>query len=206
MANLWGLVQSTVNNAKKKWAEVTITKLKEGTPDERRGLDVVNQASEEHIGEIGGNTKLLRMNPAIQTSLYASGKCIGGLIELTDAMRKNGGTGLISNLVASIASNSVYPSLEINIFSDNPTSSTVGDNQTYVVAAADLGKRVAIFNINKSDYILTGGTYRAKSGDGYQGVESISTSQKLYAVIVAKEDVTFPSDHALFIKSDALRD
>ncbi|MEL7669361.1 hypothetical protein [Methanobacterium sp.] len=163
-------------------------------------------SGENHIGEVGTNTKILRMNPTIQTSLYTSGKVIGGLITLNGATRKNGGTGLISNLVARIASSTVYPALEITLFSENPTSSTFGDNQVFALADADIGKAVAVFNINKSDYILTGGKYRAKSSDSYQGVESKSDSQNIYAVIVAKEDVTFPSDHALFIKMDNLRD
>lgn len=81
-------------------------------------------SGENHIGEVGTNTKILRMNPTIQTSLYTSGKVIGGLITLNGATRKNGGTGLISNLVARIASSTVYPALEITLFSENPTSST----------------------------------------------------------------------------------
>ena len=152
------------------------------------------------------DTKILRMNPAIQTSLYASGKCIGGLITLNGAMRKNGGTGLISNLVARIASSTVCPALEITLFSEDPTASTVVDNQAFALNSADIGKCVAVFNISKSDYILTGSSYRAKSMDSYQGVESKSDSQALYAAIVAKEDVTFASDHALFVKLDNLRD
>lgn len=174
--------------------------------DKNAPLSSIIEESENHLGEVGTNTKILRMNPTIQTSLYASGKVIGGLITLTDAMRKEGKSGLISNLVARIASSTVYPALEITLFSDNPSASTVGDNQAFALNNADIGKCIAVFNINKSDYVLTGNSYRAKSMDSYQGVEPLANSKNLYAVIVAKEDVTFASDHALFIKLDVLRD
>ncbi|OEC87881.1 MULTISPECIES: hypothetical protein [Methanobacterium] len=205
-------------NEKTKW--VTVTEFVSGVI-KRKALDTVVrdgegqiadpskptlQAGENHIGEVGGNTKILRMNPTIQTTLYTSGTVIGGLITLTEAMRKNAGTGLISNLVGRVASNVITPALEITFFSDNPSSSTVADGQTYILNSEDIDKCVATFNLNPSDYVLTGGTYRAKSSDSYQGVESISTSQNLYAVIVAKADVTFPSTKALHIKLDELRD
>jgi len=168
-------------------------------------LKVKVQPSENHIGSVS-DTKVLRMNPTILTSQYASGTVIGGLITLAEAMRKNEGTGLISNLVARVASNSIKPALEITFFSDIPSASTTEDGQAYVLNSADIDKCVATFTINESDYVLTGGTYRAKSLDSYQGVESISTSQELYAVIVAKADVTLPSTKALHIKLDELRD
>lgn len=109
--------------------------------DSHGDLNVVTQATENHIGSVGGQNVRVNSTPTVQNAAYASGNCIGGFNAVTLA-RVNGGSGILDAvMVKSVGGGG--ETLTVYLFDANPTASTCTDKSTFTLNAADSDKLIA---------------------------------------------------------------
>ncbi len=153
--------------------EATLDKLVDGTT----GL----AGGENHIGEVGGSSKIVSPTITVDTDAYEAGDCVGGKITLTDAMRVSGGSGVLQSLTVIDASNT-KPYLEVLIFNDDPTAATLTD-QAAIALSTDVSKVIHRIPIYTSDYTTVAGVAMADINIS-KVVEAVG-SKNLYACIVS---------------------
>lgn len=84
--------------------------------------------------------------PTVSTSAYATGDCVGGLMTFSTAFSESGGTGLLQR-VTIMCKSAQTAQLDMILFSDNPSSSTLTDNAAIAIAAADFDKVAGVVHI-----------------------------------------------------------
>lgn len=106
---------------------------------------------EAHIGQVGGTTQVIAVQPTVDTAAYASGDCIGGKLTITNAARVSGGSGVLQSIRAVNRSASQNKRLRIVVFNADPTNATLTDNAAFVFSTDDY-KVVDVFDIGVSDW------------------------------------------------------
>jgi hypothetical protein len=139
------------------------------------------EASELHLGEIGGSSKIVTPTITVSTDAYEAGDCVGGKITLTDAMRVSGGSGVLQSITV-IDVSATKPALELLIFNADPTAATLTD-QAAVALSTDISKVIHRIPIYTSDYTTVASVSIADITVN-KVVEAVG-SDNLYAVIVA---------------------
>lgn len=119
-------------------------------------------------------------------SAYASGNCIGSLMTVTNAVRVNGGTGMLYNLMLRDRSNQ-KPACVALIFNDIPLASTTTDKQGFVLADADESKLAAVIPIGSGDWKTLPNTTKAVTVLGPIGriVATSALSRNMYLLLVS---------------------
>jgi hypothetical protein len=139
------------------------------------------EASELHLGEIGGSSKIVTPTITVSTSVYEAGDCVGGKITLTDAMRVSGGSGVLQSITV-IDVSATKPALELLLFNADPTAATLTD-QAAVALSTDITKVMHRIPIYTSDYATVASVSIADITVN-KVVEAVG-SDNLYAAIVA---------------------
>lgn len=163
-------------------------------------------ASENHIGEVGGSSIEIAPTVTVDTSAYAAGDCIGGKLTLTDAMRVNGGTGILQSLFLLDRSGTQKPALEILVFNSDPSSSTLTDQAAVSIHANDVSKIIRRIPIAAGDWGLVAGIYMADLSPGSRMLQAAAGSKNLYATIVATGAHDFVASTDLSIRFGLMRD
>jgi len=107
-------------------------------------------AGEAHIGEVGGNTFLVVVTPAVGAGAFDANDIVGGKLTLSNATRVAGGSGIWYSL---ILVDSAKQNAELELFLFNADLTVAGDNTPEATSAADLLKLVGHKIIYNSDYI-----------------------------------------------------
>lgn len=138
---------------------------------------------EDHIGEVGGNTTVIRITPTVSTSIYAALDIIGGTQTLTSAMRVSGGSGVLQTITVADDDNEKV-ALEILLFDSAPSGGTYADQGALAHAAGDIDKLLGKVSIASSDYVtmVTGSLAVATKTVGLP-VKAVG-SANLYAIIL----------------------
>ena len=152
-----------------------------------------------------GSSVQIAPTVTVDTSAYAAGDCIGGKLTLTDAMRVNGGTGILQSLFMMDRSGTQKPALEILIFNADPTASTLTDQAAVSIHADDVGKVIRRISIAAGDWILVAGNYMADL-NLTKIVKSGAAGKNLYAAIVATGTPTFTATSNLIARFGIMRD
>ena len=163
-------------------------------------------AGETHVGAVGGNSDIISPTVTVDTSAYSANDVIGGKLTLTNAMRVNGGTGLLQSLMLIDTSGTQKPALEIIIFNADPTASTITDQATISVHTDDVAKVIRKIDVAASDWTLIGGKYYADISPGTRLLKSASGSKNLYAAIVAVGTPTFAASTNFKVNFGILQD
>jgi hypothetical protein len=129
-------------------------------------------------------SKIVSPTITVATAAYTANDCVGGVLTLTDAMRENGGTGYLKELLIKDGSGTQKPALEILVFNATPAASTFTDGDTAVLHADDVPKVIGHIPVYASNYTLIGGVYVARVDGLDQIVQSGAASKNLYAAIV----------------------
>lgn len=108
-------------------------------------------AGETHIGEVGGNTSIVSVVPVVSLVTYSANDVVGGKITLTDAFRKNGGSGILQsfalhNLTLQTIGMSVF------LFHDDPSNGTYTDNSALDIDDLDLFNCLGWVELTPSNY------------------------------------------------------
>ena len=166
----------------------------------------VRVASDSPLPVENPPAKEIAPSVTVDTSAYTAGDCIGGKLTLTDAMRVNGGTGILQSLFLLDRSGTQKPALEILIFNADPSSSTLTDQAAVSIHANDVGKIIRRMPIAAGDWGLVAGIYMADLSPGSRMLQSAAGSKNLYAAIVATGTPTFTATTNLSIRFGLMRD
>lgn len=116
-------------------------------------------AGEAHLGEVGGNTKLITVPVTVSLTAYANGDSVGGKLILADAARVSGGTAVLQSIHLLDRANQ-KPALEILFFDADPTAATITDNAAFVSGADDL-KELGRVSVAAADWTTLNSKARA---------------------------------------------
>jgi hypothetical protein len=166
--------------------------------------------SENHIGEVGGNSDIVKVGiTGSTTPAYSLNDVVGGKLTITSAMRINNGKGTLQDIVL-VDTAAVHPPLEILLFSQDPTGGTYTDNAAFALNTTDAGNLIDSFTLSVSDWKQLGGTnlWLARVDPSKMGrvVEATGSNANLYAVLVATATFTLTSTTQLRIAFGFLRD
>lgn len=140
------------------------------------------------------DSRITTVTPAVDTSAYATGEVVGGLLTFTDAVRPTTGAGIL--IAAGISDKSAQAQdLELVIFESSPSASTLTDQAAFDPADADISKIVAVISFGS-------GSRFAFSDNGFKYVGSLAypvrardasglVSGTLYGVLVSRGTPTF---------------
>jgi hypothetical protein len=116
---------------------------------------VSGSASEYHLGEIGGNltySSLEFTNSSGSGTAYIANDVVSGSLtvvtpyELTNAFRKNGGSGYVVSLGLSTDKSSITPQFRVHFFNSS-TAIIVGDNLPYNDLYSDISKKLKYYDL-----------------------------------------------------------
>jgi hypothetical protein len=174
--------------------------------------DAINQTGETlpdgskagHVVDVGkGDSEIVTPTITVATSAYEANDCVGGLITLTDAMRTEGGKGVLSSVY--ISTGAIAPQLNVIIFDSEPEDTNPTDGTALVVHANDKLKKVTSFTVYASDFIKKGDDYDVDLKLMTQ-VEAITGEKDLYATVQAVATPDFVAATDLIMKFKFLRD
>jgi hypothetical protein len=215
-ANLKGVGGTAVDtNSGNKSAGTQRFVLATDQPTMTNPQPVTPQATESHLGEVGGNQIRVDVAQTVTASAYSAGNAVGGLMTIAGAARVSGslgasGTGGILQQVVMNSKSVQTAQMDVFIFNSNPTSSTCTDKTAFVLATADFDKVVGVASIpgapaNNSGW-FSGGTGSVGQANNLAMAFDLSSATSLYACAVTRGTPTFAATSDISLKYQILRD
>ncbi len=173
------------------------------------GFNVFIQSSENHIGTVSGDSDPIRVKIHNTVDTYngtSAPVVIGGIVEIPNAMRINGGTGVLSR-AGLINRGNEQISAYISFYSDEPTGN-YENKQTPTNNGDDLDNlHLGTLQANSSDWKLdgVGGTVGIPGEN--MVLKSAENSKSLYAVVkIVGMSSTLANADTLTLLLNILRD
>ena len=166
-------------------------------------LQGATPAGENHLGSIGGNTFTLAVTQTTNASAYEAGDCVGEVIEIVNAVRVSGGTGVLQSIQI-IDKGNQKAAMELLIFDSDPGAATIADDTAFVYST-DISKQIARIPIAASDYVTLNSIATASIG-GLSRIVKASGSANLYAALVTTGTPTYISTSDIIITFGILQD
>lgn len=139
--------------------------------------------------EVTTHSKKIIPTMTFDTAAYAVGDCMGGKIKIPNAVRKNGGTAVLTDLTITDIGNT-RPNFNIIIFSQEPKAATLVDNQP-ISLGTDIQYAIASIPVYAIDYDVFGLTLAGTIQLGSVVLKETSGASKdLWMAIMA----TLPND------------
>lgn len=107
-----------------------------------------NEYGEAHVVSARIRTSV-QLTPTVDTSIYAAGDAVGGLLTFTSVARKSGGTGRVTKVVITDASKQ---SAQLDLVLFNQTFSATADQSAFAPSTADLANCIGSINIPAANY------------------------------------------------------
>lgn len=165
--------------------------------------------SEAHLGEVGGNSKLVKLPLVVTAALYAAGNCVGGLLAITNAVRLAGKAAILQSLLLTDRAKQ-NAAMDLVIFDANPAGSTLTDKVAAVIVAADVPKIIRRIGIFASDYATPGGAAGVVSSvvDNSPGGRVLlpAAGTTLWAALITSGTPTYATTADLELNLGLLRD
>lgn len=146
-------------------------------------LPVTPAAGELHLGEVGGNTALIAVTFALDTSIYASGDVLAIPTVLTAALRKTDGTGLLQSITLNDEDDQGV-ALYVVIMDANNSLGTI--NAAASITDANARNIIAIVPVETSDWIDLGGVKVATIRNLGIPVKSVSGAATLFVGLITR--------------------
>jgi hypothetical protein len=144
-------------------------------------LTSVGTVSSLTSGNVGGFTKVIHVQPTVNTAAYSAGNTVGGIQTLTNAVRVSGGTAVLESIHIIDRANQ-KAAFDILIFESNPAAATTTDHAAFVWSTDDL-KLIGHVAVSAADYVTVGG--EAVAHETSLGIAlQASGSANLYVVAV----------------------
>jgi len=161
-------------------------------------------ASENHIGEVGGNTTIVQVTPAVSLATYTANDCVGGGFAIPGAVRVNAGTGVLQSItLQDLAKKNA--AMEIFLFKSTSLT-TYTDNAALDISDADLGNCIGWAEITASDYkSLADNSVACVSNLGLP-IKSAPATKSLYCVMRTTGTPTYLGTIDLKLTFGILRD
>lgn len=152
-----------------------------------------------------GNCHLPELTPAISTSIYAAGDCVGTIMPVTVSQY---GTTVLKNIVVTDNDNE-KANLTFVFFKRSPAG-TFTDNAAFPLSAADLGLVVGKANVVTTDYETINSKAIADVECSIvlkaEGNETPPTSSTIYMGILTTGTPTYTTTTDLGVKLGLLMD
>ena len=140
----------------------------------------------------------------VANSSHAVGTSLGGLISIPTAVPATGWGGTLHSLTMAFA-DGLNPSVDVVLFGQNPTSSTITDGSAVSIAAADLPKIIGVFQPTVS--VLLGASSPLLLQDQ---VNSLTfgglTSTTLYAAVIVRGSSVTPAANDMTMQMRVYQD
>lgn len=135
--------------------------------------------------EITTHSKKIIPNITVDTNAYAIGDCMGGKITIPGAVRKPGGSAILTDIMV-IDKGGTRPNFNIVIFSQDPKAATLTDNAPMALST-DTQYILAVIPVYSIDYDNADATQLAGTIQLGSIIlkESSGTSTNLYMGIMA---------------------
>jgi len=147
-------------------------------------------AGEDHVGQVGGHTAIVDVALTLDTDAYADGDVLAEVQEVSNALRTDGGSGLLQSVIV-IDKSDQGEALDIYLFSDSASLGT--ENAAVSISDADAAKIVARVEIGSSDYYDLGGVQVAVSSNLAMPLE-VSSGTSIWLGVVSRGTGTYSAD------------
>jgi hypothetical protein len=142
---------------------------------------------------LGNEATPLAWVPVIQAAAYVTGNCVGAKFQVTDGANVSDIKALIQSIVLTDKDKQNL-AIDIVLFNDNPSGSTLTDKAAAVIAAADLPKVIGLAQV----------TSWTADGIGFVGNLAmpvyVTGGKSLYAVLIARGAATFTSTSSVSVQ------
>lgn len=146
-------------------------------------------------------TRVFSSDLALDTSAYASGDVLGGLLEVTNAVISAAGTGTIQSITVIDADDQGQP-FDIVFFNQSVTMASA--NSAWAVSDADMANALGLVRVESADYVDLGGN-RIATKDGLSiGIQPASGTS-IYAGTISRGAGTYTASGLRLVLS-ILRD
>lgn len=184
-------------------AYLLLSKQKLDTLNERARATNTIAAGENHIGQVGGNTAIIRNTITTSTTAYSANDNIGAINTMSGALRISGGTGIIQDLEL-WDKNAQNVAMYIDYWQSSPSNGTYTDNAAEVIAG-DHATHLGTITIGTGDWVTRGAVSRAYiSGIGL-GIKATSGTS-IYFTIYTIGAPTYTTTSGLETKHTILQD
>ena len=149
---------------------------------------------------------VIRPTITVDTAIYAALDVIGGQLTLTNALRENGGSGILQSITI-IDDDNEKAAFDIVLFGADPGGTTT-DNNAWVHASGDPAKILGRITVSASDYVtmVTGSLAIACIRNIGLPVRNSEDTRDLYALIIATGTPTYTATTDLTVRFGILRD
>lgn len=130
-------------------------------------LDVIatGQASENHLGEVGGSSAVVDVTLTLDTNVYASGDVLAEVQEAANVLRVSGGSAVLHSLQV-IDKDYQGQALDVVLF-DNISASLGTENAAVSITDTDAAGILGVVEVASADYVdLTNSQIASKADIG----------------------------------------
>lgn len=153
-------------------------------------------AGENHIGEVGGNMLPITNDMTTSNNTVTTGKSIGGLQTLANAVRVSGAlgasgtSGYIQNITVTFTDAVGSGPLDVYYFNASPSGSTCTDNTAFVLANADRDKVIGIIHV--TDFTSSNTAVVAQANNQSMGF-GLASATSAFACVVTRASFVIAS-------------
>lgn len=152
---------------------------------------------------IGGITKVVDIEMAVDTSAYADGDVIQGLKSITDAVIAKNGSGIIQS-VEIVDADGSGATIDVHFFTDSIT--VAADNAAWAPTFADLQKMVPGGPVSISSYNTYNSLDTGSVKDLAIPYQVGDTEETLYMLLIARGSKTWSAAGNLHVRLGLLID
>lgn len=165
-------------------------------------LERFTRGGETHLGSIGGNTRVVDVTFSGNAAAYVSGAVIGTTQTITDAMRVNGGTGLLQS-IRLLDQDDLALAIDIVLMQNTQSLGT--DNGVVNITDANAIDILGIISVVATDYVDLINSRLSTIRNIDLGVQSAATSRDLFVGLIVRGAGTFTAN-ALRLRLTFLQD
>jgi hypothetical protein len=160
--------------------------------------------SDETIGFVGGNSKIVEVVPTLDTSAYASGDRLGSIMTVA-AMRFPGGSAVLQDIVI-VDQAKQSQAIDVLFFDESPTVASA-DNAAIDIADAQMnGKFIGRVSVAVSDYSALAASSEATVKNVGLLLKAISGATDVFALMVCRSGTPTYGASDLIVKFKVLQD
>jgi hypothetical protein len=146
----------------------------------------------------------ISVTPTISTSAYASGDCIGGLMNFSAAVRKSGGSGIIQSILVIDKTQAQRAAMDLLFFDRSVT--WAGDNAAVAMSDADMANCLGVIPIGPYNTAWPGTPLNSISTLINVGLPIVLNGADLYVGAVVRATPTYGSTSDLIFIITILQD
>jgi hypothetical protein len=150
------------------------------------------------------STVRIQITPTIDTAIFASGDCIGGLQDIANAARVSGGSGIIQSILVLDKTQAQRAAIDILFFDRSVT--VAGNNAAVAMSDADMAYCLGIVQIGPYNTAFPGTPLNSISTLLNVGLPFVLNGTSLYAQAVVRATPTYTASTDLVFTYIILQD